>query len=127
MAAGQWNVASLATAKGISEETIETYRQLAKFNFDCGDYKTARDMLSHYISLFAHPPAQAATADEDELLATGLHHSKASSSDKETGNAAMYYLKDGQDSNMLKVLWGRLACEICDGKQQTLQPHDKID
>lgn len=109
-ASGQWNLKALAS-KQVTEEMVETYRLLARFNFDCGDYRAARDMLAHYISIFASPPAQAATADEDEMLATGLQHSKTTG-DTDTGNPAMYYLKDVKDENMLNVLWGRLACEI---------------
>ena len=40
----------------IDANVIETYRQLAKFNFDCGDYQTAKDMLSNIVSLSAMPP-----------------------------------------------------------------------
>lgn len=105
MAAGRWNFGGLAAA-GIEPADVETYRQLARYNFDCGDYKASRDMLSDYISLFAEPPA---SAEEDEdLIAAGVAQTP---SNKETGNAAMYYLKS-VDSKMLEVLWGRLACEI---------------
>jgi translation initiation factor 3 subunit E len=43
MASGQWNVASLIenSSLNISQETIETFRLLAKYNYECGDYQTA--------------------------------------------------------------------------------------
>ena len=51
----------------ITETTIETYRQLAKYNYECGDYQTARDELLHYISLYSKPPpATDPTTKDDE-------------------------------------------------------------
>jgi hypothetical protein len=43
MASGQWNVASLIenSSLNISQETIETFCLLAKYNYECGDYQTA--------------------------------------------------------------------------------------
>ena len=51
----------------ISQETIETFRLLAKYNYECGDYQTARDELQNYISLFSKPPPP--TKDEDDEFA----------------------------------------------------------
>jgi len=58
MSEGKWNVESLTkmTSLGVDEKVVETYRQNAKFNFDCGDYQTSRDMLENYLSLFGSPP-----------------------------------------------------------------------
>ncbi|OEU13103.1 hypothetical protein FRACYDRAFT_172037 [Fragilariopsis cylindrus CCMP1102] len=75
---GQWSIDALSQKEdmNITPEVLEIYRKTAKFQFDCGDYQTARDMLENYISLLAKPPAPTI------------------------------------DSNILQVLWGRLACEI---------------
>jgi translation initiation factor 3 subunit E len=110
IASGQWNAASLPNTHGITTEMIETYRQLARYKFDCGDYQTARNMLSGYISLYATPPASS-TVDEDEALIMMHQQQQSTSNDKDTGNANMYYLST-IDPSMLQVLWGRLACEI---------------
>ena len=80
---GTWNVKGI-TGNGISPDTVETYRQLAKFNYDCGDYTAARDMLNNYISLFASAP--------DELYSTASF--------------------EQADPDLLQALWGRLSCEI---------------
>lgn len=126
---GQWNVAGITAAHSdIDTTVIETYRQLARFYFDCGDYKTSRDMLSSYISLFAHPPPVAAATgttpntdtadDEEEILATLATQTPATTAtttnDKDCGNPAVYYLKlpTIDTHNLLPTLWGQLACEI---------------
>jgi len=120
MAAGQWNLEHLSTTHNITEEMVEAYRRLARYNFDCGDYEQAKQQLTYYIALAAHPPAQQAAAEDDEdlLMAStgGSYHQqqqqqKSKSNNENTGNPAMYYLKS-IDSRMLHVLWGRLACEI---------------
>lgn len=87
----QWNVRGIAHIA--SHDTIETYRQLAKFNYDCGDYKAARDMLNNYISLFV---------------------SYKDKEDYSNNNSILYdpssFHNVGPD--LLQVLWGRLSCEI---------------
>jgi len=99
----------------VTADVVESYRQLARFRFDCGDYKTARDMLSYYIRLHAREPSK--TDEEDEaLIAAGLeqeHQQKQqqSGSANETGNPDVYFLPS-VDEKMLQVLWGRLASEI---------------
>ena len=80
---GKWNVRGIADS-GITPDTVETYRQLAKFNYDCGDYTAARDMLNNYLSLFISAP--------DELYASSSF--------------------EGAGPDLLQVLWGRLSCEI---------------
>jgi hypothetical protein len=63
MAAGQWNLTGLAQFNPAIDQTmIEAYRNLAHYNFDCGDYRAARDMLAHYIGIFAVPPIVAVVA-----------------------------------------------------------------
>ena len=116
MTAGKWSIAVLCEEPdlNITTEMLEIYRQTAKFHFECGNYQKARDMLENYLSLFAKPPAPSTTGEEDEL--EGYANSKqAQSNDKnkkeDVGNPAIYYLKT-VDSNLLQVLWGRLACEI---------------
>lgn len=109
---GKWNLASLSEINSsITSEVLETYRKTAKFQFECGDYKQARDMLETYISLLAKPPAPEKAAEEDE--GDDYKSNKKQSNDKkeDVGNPAIYYLKS-VDSKLLQVLWGRLACEI---------------
>lgn len=111
---GQWNVASLAQSSSgskVTPEVVETYRKLAKYQFDCGDYQASRDMLVNYISLFASPPAPANTEEDDDLLASGAAPTTTQQSDKEVGNPSIYYLTTVTPST-LEVLWGRLSCEI---------------
>lgn len=110
---GQWSVEGLSQATDVTPEMIDTYRQLAKYNFDCGDYQASRNMLENYISLFASPPAAAPTnQDDDDLVlhSTKTEHNKPSD-DQTTGNPAIYYLTS-LSTDMLQVLWGKLACEI---------------
>ena len=98
------------TAYHITSQVLETYRQHAKYNFDCGDYQASRDMLEHYISLFASPPAPT-NQDDDDILASGFSSNKPKSNDKDSGNPTIYYLTTITPS-LLQVLWGKLACEI---------------
>ena len=67
VAAGKWSIAALANEPdlGITDEVLETYRETAKFQFECGDYQKARDMLDVYISLFAKPPPPTEGEEED--------------------------------------------------------------
>jgi len=80
--------------RGVTGATISTYRELAKFNYDCGDYQSGRDMLVSYLSLFSSPPSSGA---EDEA--------------KQQENSGMYHLRE-ITPDLLQVLWGRLSCEI---------------
>ena len=117
MANGQWNAAGLAAHNPkIDAPMLETYRLLARFNFDCGDYQKARDMLANYIGFFARPPIAQTTEEDEDLIAAGLQQQQQqsqqhSSDNKDLGNPSMYYLPT-VELNMLPVLWGRLACEI---------------
>jgi translation initiation factor 3 subunit E len=103
---GNWSVAGLASAANINSEQIETYRTLAKYNFECGDYQASRDMLTDYISLLASPPAP--KNEEDEYANTNQANEKQNHN---VGNKDMYYLKE-MNEDLLQVLWGKLACEI---------------
>ena len=118
---GNWNVANIGKASGIDTvidaDVIETYRQLAKFNFDCGDYQASKDMLANIISLYAMPPIK---PDEDEdkddldLVDDDRDHGNAANKDKstqKTGNPNVYYLTS-INTDLLQILWGKLSCEI---------------
>ena len=112
-ASGKWNVdgVSQISELNITKDMVETYKQLAKFKFECGDYQASRDMLASYISLYAKPPAsQAATAEEEELLAYSGNNKKDDKKE-DVGNPAIYYLKY-VNQGLLQVLWGKLACDI---------------
>jgi translation initiation factor 3 subunit E len=116
IANGQWNIESLSRLNdsGITDEVVTCYRQLARYNFDCGDYQSARSELATIISLHAKPPAQPVSAgdDDDELLAASGQQQQQQQKDRsDTGNPHMYYLQT-VDTSMLEILWGRLACEI---------------
>lgn len=108
MQKGQWNVAGLADV-GITADVVETYRQLAKFNYDCGDYQSARDMLECYLSLFSSPPQS--NNNGDDAMDDGNNNNNEKKDGETKGNPAMYYLRD-ISTELLQVLWGRLSCEI---------------
>jgi translation initiation factor 3 subunit E len=114
LASGKWSLAALAEVKDleITAEVVETYRELARYNFDCGHYQDARDMLENYISLFAKPPIKAqGNDDDDDLMGDNRRQNQQNTNDKDTGNSSIYYLTS-VTPNLLQVLWGRLACEI---------------
>jgi translation initiation factor 3 subunit E len=110
--AGQWNITEISKKDlGITTEVIETYRQLAKFNFDCGDYRTSCDMLSNIISLYAVAPLPK-EADDDEEVEDERHSSKKQQTPQQkTGNPNVYFLTS-IDNELLQLLWGKLSCEI---------------
>ena len=119
---GQWNVESIKAASGldIDANVIETYRQLAKFNFDCGDYQTAKDMLSNIVSLSAMPPISkggdgdnADGNDNDDMIVDDDRASgkKQDKNAPKTGNPNVYYLTS-INTDLLQILWGKLSCEI---------------
>ncbi len=110
---GKWNIDGLAQTPelNITKEMVETYRELAKFKFECGDYQAAREMLANYISLYAKPPAsQAGNAEDEELLAYSGSNKKDDKKE-DIGNPAIYFLKY-VNHGLLQVLWGKLACDI---------------
>jgi hypothetical protein len=93
---------------------VETYREMAKFKFECGDYQASRDMLANYISLYAKPPAsKTGSAEDDELLAYSgnNNHNKKDEKKEDIGNPNIYFLKY-VNHGLLQVLWGKLACDI---------------
>lgn len=94
----------------ITPEVCELYRESAKFQFECGAYQKARDMLENYISLFAKPPSNTG-GEEDEMDDYKSNKQQQSNEKEDVGNPNIYYLKS-VDAKMLQVLWGRLACEI---------------
>jgi len=105
---GKWNVDGLAEV-GITADVVETYRQLAKFNYDCGDYQSSRDMLECYLSLFANPP-QSNNINNDDQMDDGNNTNEKKEGETK-GNPSMYYLRD-ISVDLLQVLWGKLSCEI---------------
>ena len=114
VSSGKWNLTVLSEEvdSSITPEMLEIYRKTAKFQFECGDYQRARDMLETYISLLAKPPTPENNAEEDEIDDYKSNKNQQNNDKKEdVGNPAMYYLKS-VDSKLLQVLWGRLACEI---------------
>jgi len=123
IAAGQWNVQSLSSNPNldVTPAVIETYRKLAKFNYDCGDYQSARDMLENYLSLFASPPLPDAEGDgddddvDDDRRSSGKKDQDQDQQDQkqkqQVGDQSMYYLTK-VDTDLLQILWGRLSCEI---------------
>ena len=90
-------------------KTIETYRQLGKFNYDCGDYSSANKMLECYHSLFANFPQQQSKQEQDDMDVD--NEGKKETTAVPEGNPNMYYLKE-ITLDLLQVLWGRLSCEI---------------
>jgi len=115
ISAGQWDIVALSQKADlkITNEVLEIYRKTAKFQFECGNYQRARDMLENYISLLAKPPAVANSNEDDEMEDSYKNQNKQQTNEKkeDIGNPTIYYLKS-VDSNLLQVLWGRLACEI---------------
>ena len=69
VSSGKWNLTVLSEEvdSSITPEMLEIYRKTAKFQFECGDYQRARDMLETYISLLAKPPTPENNAEEDEI------------------------------------------------------------
>lgn len=118
---GQWNIESLNDKRitnidvEINEQVIETYRQLAKFNFDCGDYLAARDNLQNIISLSAMPPIPKSEEDEEADLVDDDRRTNSNANEKDskqkTGNPNVYYLTS-INPDLLQILWGKLSCEI---------------
>jgi len=113
VSSGKWSLAALSqdVDKNITSDVLETYRKTAKFQFECGDYKGARDMLENYISLLAKPPTTDNANDEDEGDGYKSNNKQQNEKKEDVGNPAIYYLKS-VDAKLLQVLWGRLACEI---------------
>ena len=103
-----WNIKFITSEPGleITPESIAAYYKFAKFNFDCGDYDTSREMLGNYISLFASPPKAVKDEDDEEE-----ESAPKPSEDEKIGNPNMYYLTS-VDTSLLQVLWGKLSSEI---------------
>jgi len=114
ISSGKWSLAALSQEAdlNITPEVLEIYRKTAKFQFECGDYQTARDMLENYISLLAKSPAPQNSTEDDEMDDYKSNNKQQNNDKKDDiGNPAIYYLKS-VDAKLLQVLWGRLACEI---------------
>jgi len=120
--AGEWNIPALSQkssseegfAVAITAEVVETYRTLAKFNFDCGDYMTAKTMLTNVISLHAVAPLPKSDDGDDMIDVEDDRNSrndKSADSKQKTGNPNVYYLTS-INTDLLQILWGKLSCEI---------------
>mmetsp|Transcript_8679 Transcript_8679/g.12652 ORF Transcript_8679/g.12652 Transcript_8679/m.12652 type:complete len:523 (-) Transcript_8679:71-1639(-) len=111
----QWNISGLSN-RGIAPEMVEKYRQFAKFNYDCGDYQTARDMITTYISFYALPPGDVtSTTSSKEQQEPQEEPQKEPQpvASVAVGNPKMYYLPSLiKNPSMLEALWGKLSCEI---------------
>ena len=107
---GQWNISGLDSID-ITPEIVETYRQLAKFNYDCGDYHTSNDMLECYLSLFTSPPSKSTDTADDGMMDETMNSTNEKKEEKSEGNPAMYYIRE-ITPDLLQVLWGKLSCEI---------------
>jgi len=117
MDSNQWNVEGLSNSShGITPEIIDIYRQLAKFNYDCGDYQTSRDMLDMYLSLFAVSKNDQNTAEVEDDIDERYQKNKQqedSTTDGTKGNPRMYNLATlTAKPELLEILWGKLSCEI---------------
>ena len=101
-ASGSWNLETLTKLdSNITSDVVQNYQSYAQFLFQTGDYQAAQTILENYIALFASPAIT--SEDDDDFVET-----KKTS---DTGNQSMYWLKS-VDADMLKILWGKLACEI---------------
>lgn len=115
MRAQEWNAAALSMKKeyGVTSKVMDTYRELAKFNFDCGDYQSAKNMLANIISLHAMPPLPKDTDADDIIVEDDRRDQKSSDEKHKTGNPYVYYVTSAAIStDLLQVLWGKLSCEI---------------
>eukprot|EP00559_Dactyliosolen_fragilissimus_P002746 CAMPEP_0184855858 /NCGR_PEP_ID=MMETSP0580-20130426/999_1 /TAXON_ID=1118495 /ORGANISM="Dactyliosolen fragilissimus" /LENGTH=530 /DNA_ID=CAMNT_0027350501 /DNA_START=250 /DNA_END=1842 /DNA_ORIENTATION=- len=112
---GEWNIAALSGKPEleITAEVVETYRQLSKFNFDCGDYRSANDMISNLLSLYAVAPLPKDPNEEDDDIDDERNNkdSKQQNQQQNIGNPNVYYLTT-INPNLLQILWGKLSCEI---------------
>jgi len=106
----KWNIAGLVEV-GITSDVVETYRQLAKFNYDCGDYESARDMIECYLSLFSSQPQSNNNNNNNDTADDNNNNNDNKKEDKTEGNPSMYHLRE-ITPDLLEVLWGRLSCEI---------------
>jgi len=111
---GEWNVAGLERA-GISEKMLESYREYSKFQYDCGDYHAAGNMISVIIGLHATAPG------EDG----GGQRSSGGVEDVVAAKAAQLYHLRTLTEDLSSLLWGKLSCEILlenwDGAYAALQ------
>lgn len=99
----------------VGEAEIDAFQRYARFQFKCGDYKNAGQLLAQYISIFAVAPAD--TNVDEDLIEAGVAQA-ANNNDQNLGNANMYYLVS-VGAQMLQVLWGKLACDILSMKWDT--------
>jgi len=103
-----WSVAGLKKASGISSESIEMYRSLAKYQYECGDYEGSYNMLENYLSLFIAQEKGTGASDAE-------YYSNNNNMSANTKNQPAYGLTN-ITSTLHGVLWGKLSCLILMGK-----------
>lgn len=111
---GDWNVAGLSQI-GISPSVVSSYREYSKFQYDCGDYHTAGNMISVIIGLHATPSEDSNSGNRGS---SGVEDAVAAKSEK------LYNLRT-LTPDLSSLLWGKLSCEILlenwDGATTALQ------
>lgn len=106
-----WSVLGLEKTSGVKADAIENYRKLAKFQYECGDYETAYNMLENYLSLFV--PQEKSNGDADAADDySGANNNNMSANAK---NMPAFGLTD-ITATLHGVLWGKLSCLILMGK-----------
>jgi len=100
------------TELGINANVVDIYRKLAKFNFDCGYYRSANVMLSNIISLYAVSPLPKEMNEEEDIIdEEPVMKKQEDLKQQNTGNPNVYYLTT-INTYLLQILWGKLSCEI---------------
>ncbi|GMH51811.1 hypothetical protein TrRE_jg4283 [Triparma retinervis] len=111
-----WSVQGLDKSVGVKADAIENYRKLAKFQYECGDYETAYNMLENYLSLFV--PQQKGSQGGDSAVDTADDYSGSANNNNMSANAKnmpAFGLTD-ITATLHGVLWGKLSCLILMGK-----------
>jgi translation initiation factor 3 subunit E len=91
----------------ITSAVIDAYRDYGRFQFDCGDYESARTILSNYILLYAYPPITAqqpqstSTASDTNNNATSTSGTNEDNEDEELAGitATQQLRKDGNTTS----------------------------
>ncbi|GMH66516.1 hypothetical protein TL16_g04453 [Triparma laevis f. inornata] len=89
---GTWNVPGLKSV-GVTADVLETYRQLSKFQYECGDYETSHFMIDEYLSLF--------------VVEKGGEEERKGNEGRKEGGAHCYGLKELGET-VHSVLWGKV-------------------
>ena len=109
MVDGEWTLSGLESY-GITREVIDTYKQLAKFNYECGDYGSSKDMLDIYLSLFLDQTKnniKTVVVNEE----TGVEEEEITKKTEDNIQSIAFNLTS-TDGEIHSVLWGKLSCSI---------------